>query len=94
MALVLFDFSLAHTPMDNMCAGTPPYLDPFLRRCRLPRWDLYVERFAMAMPLWDRDRGEIPRARQAAQLYGARRSVLTRSPAFWGMSEGAATQQS
>ena len=36
LTLVLFDFSLAHTPVDNIRAGTPPYLDPFLRRRQPP----------------------------------------------------------
>jgi len=32
LTLMLFDFSLANTPVDNTRAGTPPYLDPFIRR--------------------------------------------------------------
>ncbi|MGH8573421.1 MAG: hypothetical protein ACREX8_12725, partial [Gammaproteobacteria bacterium] len=44
--LVLFDFSLAGTPLENIRAGTRPYLDPFLRLRRPPRWDMYAERFA------------------------------------------------
>ena len=60
LTLVLFDFSLAHTPVDNIRAGTPPYLDPFLRRRRPPRWDLYAERFAMAMTLYEMATGVLP----------------------------------
>ena len=40
LALVVFDFSLANTPAENVRAGTPPYLDPFLRRRKPPRWDV------------------------------------------------------
>lgn len=53
LTLVLFDFSLAQTPVDNIRAGTPPYLDPFLRLRKPPRWDLYAERFAVAMTLYE-----------------------------------------
>ena len=60
LTLVLFDFSLAHTPVDNIRAGTPPYLDPFLRRRQPPRWDLYAERFAMAMTLYEMATGVLP----------------------------------
>jgi len=37
LTLLLFDFSLATTPVDNIRAGTPPYLDPFIRRRHPPR---------------------------------------------------------
>jgi len=60
LTLVLFDFSLAHTPVDNIRAGTPPYLDPFLRRRKPPRWDLYAERFAIAMTLYEMATGVLP----------------------------------
>ena len=56
--LILFDFSLANTPVDNIRAGTPPYLDPFLRRRK--RWDLYAERFAVAMTLHEMATGTLP----------------------------------
>ena len=57
---MLFDFSLAHTPVDNIRAGTPPYLDPFLRHRTPPRWDLYAERFAIAMTLYEMATGVLP----------------------------------
>ena len=60
LTLVLFDFSLAHTPVDNIRAGTAPYLDPFLRRRKPPRWDLYAERFAIAMTLYEMATGVLP----------------------------------
>src|SRR5262249_18874348 len=46
--------------VDNIRAGTPPYLDPFLRRRRPPRWDLYAERFAIAMTLYEMATGVLP----------------------------------
>ena len=60
LTLILFDFSLANTPVDNIRAGTPPYLDPFLRRRKPPRWDLYAERFAVAMTLHEMATGALP----------------------------------
>ena len=60
LTLILFDFSLANTPADNLRAGTPPYLDPFIRRRQPPRWDLYAERFAIAMTLYEMATGPAP----------------------------------
>lgn len=60
LTLVLFDFSLADTPLDNIRAGTPPYLDPFLRLRKPPRWDTYAERFAAAMTLYEMATGQLP----------------------------------
>jgi serine/threonine protein kinase len=60
LTLILFDFSLANTPLDNIRAGTPPYLDPFLRRRKPPRWDLYAERFAVGMTLYEMATGTLP----------------------------------
>ena len=53
LQLVLFDFSLAKTSVDNVQAGTRPYLDPFLGLRKPPRWDVYAERFAIAMTLYE-----------------------------------------
>jgi serine/threonine protein kinase len=53
LQLVLFDFSLARTPPENLHAGTRPYLDPFLSLRRPPRWDLSAERFAVAVTLYE-----------------------------------------
>ncbi len=58
--LVLFDFSLCRTPTDNITAGTHPYLDPFLSLRRPPRWDLYAERFALAVTLYEMAVGQPP----------------------------------
>ncbi len=60
LTLKLFDFSLSRTPADNIQAGTPPYLDPFLRLRKPPRWDLYAERFAAAMALYELATGTLP----------------------------------
>ena len=61
LALVVFDFSLADTPAENIRAGTPQYLDPFLRLRQPPRWDVYAERFAAAMTLHEMATGNLPR---------------------------------
>jgi serine/threonine protein kinase len=58
--LVLFDFSLADTPAENVRAGTVPYLDPFLALRRPPRWDTYAERFAAAVTLYQMATGAMP----------------------------------
>jgi hypothetical protein len=51
--LVLFDFSLSRTPPDNIRAGTMGYLDPLLPLRQPPRWDLYAERYAAAVTLYE-----------------------------------------
>jgi serine/threonine protein kinase len=61
LQLVLFDFSLSRTSPDNISAGTHPYLDPFLSLRRPPRWDLYAERYALAVTLYEMVAGELPR---------------------------------
>ena len=60
LTLKLFDFSLSRAPADNIRAGTPPYLDPFLSLRRPPRWDLQAERFAAAMALHEMATGTLP----------------------------------
>lgn len=60
LQLVLFDFSLCRTPAENITAGTHPYLDPFLALRRPPRWDLYAERFALAVTLYEMAVGQPP----------------------------------
>jgi serine/threonine protein kinase len=59
--LVLFDFSLSKTPLDNIRAGTPHYLDWFLSLRKPTRWDLYAERFAVAVTLYEMATGELPK---------------------------------
>ena len=59
--LVLFDFSLARTPAENVLAGTRHYLDPFLRTRKPPRWDTHAERFAAAVTLHQMAAGSLPR---------------------------------
>lgn len=58
LTLVLFDFSLSGTPVEDIRAGTPPYLDPFLPKRK--RWDLYAERFAAATTLYEMATGTVP----------------------------------
>lgn len=59
--LVLMDFSLARAPVDQIRAGTPPYLDPFLGSGRRTRWDLAADRYAAAMVLHEMAAGTLPR---------------------------------
>jgi serine/threonine protein kinase len=59
--LVLFDLSLTRTPLESLEAGTRPYLDPFLPLRKPPRWDLYAERFAAAVTLYEMLTGQVPR---------------------------------
>jgi serine/threonine protein kinase len=51
--LVLFDFSLSRMPPENIRAGTTGYLDPLLPLRKPPRWDLYAERYAAAVTLYE-----------------------------------------
>lgn len=60
LQLVVFDFSLCRTPAENITAGTPPYLDPFLSLRKPVRWDLYAERFALAVTLYEMAIGKPP----------------------------------
>jgi serine/threonine protein kinase len=60
LQLVVFDFSLCRTPVDNISAGTPPYLDPFLSQRKRQQWDLYAERYAVAVTLYEMAIGRTP----------------------------------
>lgn len=64
LRLVLFDFSLSRAPMEDIRAGTAPYLDPFLplraEAGGTPRWDLAAERFAAAVTLYEMATGRLP----------------------------------
>jgi serine/threonine protein kinase len=60
LTLILFDFSLSGMAAENIRAGTPPYLDPFLSLRKPPRWDLYAERFAAAVTLYEMATGMLP----------------------------------
>ena len=46
--------------MDNIQAGTRPYLDPFLADRKPPRWDLNAERYAAAVTLHEMLAGTPP----------------------------------
>lgn len=58
--LVLFDFSLSRTPVEQFRAGTPGYLDPFITLRRPPQYDLHAERFAAAVTLYEMATGRLP----------------------------------
>jgi serine/threonine protein kinase len=60
LRLILFDFSLSNTPAESIYAGTRPYLDPFLVQRAPRRWDLYAERYAGAMTLYEMATGTLP----------------------------------
>ena len=57
-ALVLFDFSLSRTALENTAAGTRGYLDPFLGPDR--PYDEFAERYALAVTLHEMATGELP----------------------------------
>lgn len=59
--LILFDFSLSKAPVENITAGTRPYLDPFLAEKSRKRWDSHAERFAAAMTLYEMSTGTLPK---------------------------------
>lgn len=58
--LVLFDFSLAGTPVDDITAGTLGYLDPFLGDDGRGRFDTAAERYAAAVTIHEMATGETP----------------------------------
>ncbi len=58
--LVLFDFSLAGTSSEDLTAGTPGYLDPFLSDEHRRRYDLAAERYAAAVTIHEMATGETP----------------------------------
>jgi serine/threonine protein kinase len=58
--LVLFDFSLSRCSPENIRAGTPGYLDPFLPLRKPPRWDLQAERFSAGVTLYQMATGDLP----------------------------------
>ena len=51
--LILFDFSLASAPLDNIRVGTPGYMDPFLGNRKPRQWDLDAERYSTAVTLYE-----------------------------------------
>jgi serine/threonine protein kinase len=62
--VILFDFSLARAPLENIDLGTPPYHDPFLELRKPRRWDpAAVTLFEMAagagcFPRWGDGRSD------------------------------------
>ena len=49
--LVLFDFSLADAPLDDIRGGTPGYRDPFLANRKPQRWDPAADRYSAGATL-------------------------------------------
>ncbi len=60
LRLFLFDFSLAAVPLDAIRAGTLKYHDPFLCLRKPVQWDVYAERFCVAMTLYEMATGLLP----------------------------------
>ncbi|WP_327187913.1 BREX system serine/threonine kinase PglW [Streptomyces sp. NBC_01334] len=58
--LMLFDFSLADAPDQDIHAGTRGYLDPFLGGTRRARYDDHAEWYATAVTLHEMASGERP----------------------------------
>ena len=58
--IVLFDFSLAGLAADNLQAGTPGYIDPFLGSGNRRVWDRAGERYATAVTLYEMATGVRP----------------------------------
>jgi serine/threonine protein kinase len=59
--LKIFDFSLSNAPLDQVRAGTPPYLEPFLQLPGRGHWDTAAERYAVTVILYEMATGTIPR---------------------------------
>jgi transcriptional regulator with XRE-family HTH domain len=59
--LKVFDFSLSNAPLDQVRAGTPPYLEPFLQLPGRGRWDTAAERYSAAVILYEMATGTTPR---------------------------------
>lgn len=51
--LILFDFSLAKVPLENINVGTEGYRDPFLKQRKPVRWDLSAERYSAGVTLYE-----------------------------------------
>ena len=58
--LVIFDFSLARAPADQLTVGTRPYLDPFLGHGTRRRYDLAADRWSAAIVLHEMATGQLP----------------------------------
>jgi serine/threonine protein kinase len=51
--LILFDFSLARAPLENLTVGTEVYRDPFLKNRKPARWDLAADRYSVGLTLYE-----------------------------------------
>ncbi len=61
LRLVLFDFSLAGVSAENIKAGTPEYLDPFLTERQPRRWDFAADRYSLGLILHEMATGTLPK---------------------------------
>ena len=61
LQVALFDFSLAKLPADNLNAGTPGYIDPFLGSGNRRQWDQATERYSAAITLYEMTTGIHPK---------------------------------
>jgi len=80
---VLFDFSLSRTPADKIQAGTRDYMDPFLQQRERRQWDLYAERYAAAITLYEMATGTLPQLGRRPERFPicwTRRSRWRRRP--------------
>lgn len=59
--LVLFDFSLARAPADQLDVGTRAYLDPFLPERPSRQWDVHADRWSACVVLHELATGYRPR---------------------------------
>ena len=58
--LVLFDFSLARAPAEQLRVGTTAYLDPFLEQRPSKRWDVHADRWSACVVLHEMATGQRP----------------------------------
>jgi len=50
--LILYDFSLASAPLNNLVVGTTDYRDPFLKNRKSGKWDPAAERYSAGVTLY------------------------------------------
>ena len=81
--LVLFDFSLANEPADQIRSGTRHYLDPFLGTASRPRYDSAAERFAVAVTLFQMATRQFPEWGDGASDPASIRDEVTLHPSWF-----------